>query len=265
MKKYIFIGIIAAFMNACTKEINIDLNSTDPRPIIEGTISTVAGETKVKITKTINFSENAPFPTVSGAIVTISDSKNNRIDTLKETAKGIYSNTNLLGVEGLTYTLTVKIGSDIYSAKSTMPQKVLFESLNQEGESGTSSGGQGSFLRNSVVQIVPKYTDLANVDNYYQFIVTRNDTLLNDIFIRNDVGFNGVFTDRPLLVEAAKNDVVKVAMHCLDKPVYDYFFGLNEVLNQSTATPANPVSNISNGALGYFKAHTSEQKSIIVR
>jgi hypothetical protein len=89
--------------------------------------------------------------------------------------------------------------------------------------------------------------------------------LLNDIFIRNDVGFNGSSAPRPLRVRADRNDVIKVAMQDIDKAAYNYFFGLNENLNQSSATPANPTSNISNGALGYFKGHTSQVKTIVIK
>jgi hypothetical protein len=56
-------------------------------------------------------------------------------------------------------------------------------------------------------------------------------------------------------------------MNCVDKNVYDYFFTLSGVTGNNgfqTATPANPVSNISNGALGYFSAHTTQRVKVEV-
>ena len=57
-------------------------------------------------------------------------------------------------------------------------------------------------------------------------------------------------------------------MQCVDVAVYNYFKAL-PLVNISNSggdiTHVNPVSNISNGALGYFSAHTSEVKSIIIQ
>lgn len=265
MKKYLLFLAMSSFLMSCTKEIDIDLNEINPRYIIEGTISNVTGEAKVTIKQTINFNENIPFPTISGAVVTILNTKTNTLDTLKESTKGLYTNSRLVGQEGVTYTLTLKIGAETFVANSTMPQKVALDTLIQVISSSSSGGGRGSFGGPKIVEITPKYFDPADVQNYYQFVVTRNDTLLNDVFIRNDVGFNGSASDRPLQVAANPNDLVKVDMHCIDKPVYNYFFGLNENINQSSATPANPVSNINNGALGYFKAHTTQKQQILIK
>jgi hypothetical protein len=55
-------------------------------------------------------------------------------------------------------------------------------------------------------------------------------------------------------------------MNCVDKAVYDY---LDELLQVSTnasgfasPSPANPTSNITGGALGYFSANTVNAKSV---
>jgi hypothetical protein len=49
-------------------------------------------------------------------------------------------------------------------------------------------------------------------------------------------------------------------MYCIDKNVYNYFFSLLQVTGNNggfqSASPDNPITNISGGALGYFSAHT---------
>jgi hypothetical protein len=51
------------------------------------------------------------------------------------------------------------------------------------------------------------------------------------------------------------NDTVQMELDAIDRPVYDYFYTLNQsTLNGQSAAPANPVSNFSNNALGYFCA-----------
>ena len=61
-------------------------------------------------------------------------------------------------------------------------------------------------------------------------------------------------------------DTLRVDMMCIDQPVYKYWYSL---LNSATgannnATPANPVTNISGDALGYFSAQTFDTKTIKV-
>jgi hypothetical protein len=57
-------------------------------------------------------------------------------------------------------------------------------------------------------------------------------------------------------------DSVTIEMHCIDKPVYDYYYSLGN--RDNSATPANPVSNIVGGALGYFSAHTVRKTTAVV-
>ncbi|MEI6694708.1 MAG: DUF4249 family protein [Bacteroidota bacterium] len=268
MKKYLIIVLSAILLISCEKEIDINLNKSNPRIVIEGNLSNLAGECGVKITRTINFDETIPNPTVSNAFVTITNLNTNVTDTLNETKPGIYTNDSLIGKPGHSYTMQVKIGIETYIAASTMPQIVnleyiqLLDSNSTASHGGPMGGGTGS---NSIVRMIPQYTDPVNLTNFFQFVVTRNDTLQKDIFIQSDFGFNGLVSNRPLRVTAIKKDVVKVDMQCIDEAVYNYFFGLSENINQSSATPANPVSNISNNALGYFKAHTSSSKTIIIK
>jgi len=56
-------------------------------------------------------------------------------------------------------------------------------------------------------------------------------------------------------------------MYCIDENVFKYFFELRQLLNANPfneATPANPDTNLTNGALGYFSAHTIQSKSLTV-
>jgi hypothetical protein len=62
-------------------------------------------------------------------------------------------------------------------------------------------------------------------------------------------------------------DTVAVEMHCIDPAMYKYWFSLSQSATgeTETASPANPVTNLSGGTLGYFSAHTVRSKSIIVK
>jgi hypothetical protein len=58
---------------------------------------------------------------------------------------------------------------------------------------------------------------------------------------------------------------VKVEMQCIDLGTYTYLSTFNEASGNTNVTPYNPVSNISNNALGYFSAHTSRYRAVKVQ
>ncbi|MEO6219108.1 MAG: DUF4249 domain-containing protein, partial [Ginsengibacter sp.] len=62
-------------------------------------------------------------------------------------------------------------------------------------------------------------------------------------------------------------DTILLDMQCIDAAVYKYWFSLNQSAtgNSQSASPANAVTNINGGALGYFSAHTLQTKSVIVQ
>lgn len=270
MSKYkcsnVLIIFLLLLLSSCEKEITINLNNTNPRFVIEGNISNVAGESVVRITKTQNFDENTPFPTISGALVTISDSLLNEIDTLKESSKaGIYSKLSLYGIEGRTYKLQVKIGNESYTSISTMPKRIVLDSLVQMPDLGGPKPPAGTPAARANVQLRPFFKNLSKTDKYYQYVISRNDTLMNKITARVDLGSIGLSIPYPLFIQAKKNDVLIINMQFIDKPAYDYLYGVSRNINQFSATPSNPNSNFSNGALGFFKAHTSQKTTLIVK
>ncbi|MBW7892063.1 MAG: DUF4249 family protein, partial [Chitinophagaceae bacterium] len=62
-------------------------------------------------------------------------------------------------------------------------------------------------------------------------------------------------------------DLVKVEMQSISSTVYDYWYSLIQGAsgNSSSASPANPISNIEGGALGYFSAHQIQSVSGMVQ
>jgi hypothetical protein len=55
-------------------------------------------------------------------------------------------------------------------------------------------------------------------------------------------------------------------MICNDAAVYTFWYSLSSGATgaNESASPANPVSNISGGAVGYFSAQTIQRKTILV-
>ena len=240
--------------SSCEKVIDVDLNDTEQKVVIEGSI--LRGDTlqRVRITKTQNFDESTAPPTVDNAVVTVIDNLGNAA-VFTSVGNGWYELTGYPGVEGRTYTLTATVEGTTYSGSSIMPSYQAMDTLYVEFY---------PFGADTLISLVPAHFDKQVVPNYYQFhvyiICTRDKT----VYLQNDQFTDGNLTVEPLFVsDLLLEDTVRVDLFCIDKPVYTYFNQLG-VNSSSSATPANPISNLNGGCLGYFSARTVHSRTIIV-
>jgi hypothetical protein len=119
------------------------------------------------------------------------------------------------------------------------------------------------------ISAVVNFQDPAGVRNYYQFVeYLNNQQLTKDLFVFDDRLSDGRYIDYTLFNDTSylqPGDDVRVDMYCIDSAVYNYFFQLLQSGGagsfNTSASPANPTSNISNGAFGYFSAHTVSSQS----
>lgn len=240
---------------SCKKIINVDLKNAPPVLVIEGMV-TNSSPAQVLISKSVSFSADNIFPPVTNAVVSITDMRGN-VYSLVQTDPGTYVNSNLLGVPGAKYRLQVVENGNTYTATSTMPLQVNLDAV---------LASNIIFAGKSIPIVQPQYTDPANVANYYWFIECINRVENKRIFVWDDNLTNGGISTRPLIEPDSTinpGDTITVEMRCIDKPIYQYVRGLQD-LQQNAATPANPASNISGGVLGYFSAHTRQRKSVII-
>jgi len=256
---FIILVFVIVLITSCQKVINIDLNSASPALVITGNINDQPGPYTVSLSQTVNFSDPNSFPAVSGAFISITDNTG-IIDTLVETKPGTYHTKKTTGVAGRTYNLTVIANGQTYTASSTMPQAVTFDTLIIT---------QRVSFRNHDTILAPQaiFLDPANVANYYRFIETRNDTLLSNIHVIDDQFTNGLHIAYTVRNDTSlvRGDSVTVEMQCIDQGTYQYFNTFREASGTTNVTPSNPVSTISNNGLGYFSAHTSRYRRILVQ
>ena len=264
MKKTFLISVIitAFIFLSCKKVITVQLNNSPTQIVIIGEITNVAGPYTVSINSSVNFSQPNIFPPVSGAKVIISDD-HTLVDTLTEASPGTYqTHTFWQGVPGNTYTLSVVSSGKSFSAVSAMPLPVPLDSVTFQQKAGDNG--------KTVIQAVANFQDPAGVQNYYQFTEKINDTLLNKIFIFQDRLSDGKYITQPFDNDSAAlktGDQLTLNMYCIDENVFRYFFELRQLLNANPfneATPANPDTNLTNGALGYFSAQTIQSSSLMV-
>ncbi len=255
---YLFVLAIVAFtLPSCQKVINVNLNAADPKYVIEGNVTNLAGPYIIKITKTVNFDQLNDFPAVSGAVVSITDITANVADTLLELTPGYYTTSFIIGLPGHTYQLRITTNGKLFTASSTMPLPVTLDSLYMS----KSAFGKP---RPAII-----YTDPISKGNYYYFAEYKNHVQTDNIYIRSDELINGETINQTLNRGGGESnlntgDSLSIGLQCIDSAIYQYYYSLQQTKNQNAATPANPQTNITGGALGYFSAHTVSTRTVVV-
>ncbi len=261
----ILLALAVLTFASCEKEIEIDLNSTDPKVVIEGNITNNPGPHYVRISKTVNFSETNNYPPVTGALVIITDNTG-VTDTLTEATPGMYRTNKIIGTPGNTYTLTVSSEGKDYRAVSTMPQLVSLDSVRFNIFSGPLGGNGDAYT------VIPVFTDPSVFGNSYRFIQTVNGEEDKSYIVFNDNVNNGSVNQRPIFspdAEINTGDTVSIEMRCIDNIAYTYFYTLSQIAGGGPGggtTPSNPPNNITgNYALGLFTAYTSQKRTEVVK
>jgi hypothetical protein len=260
----IAIALTSPLLLSCEDVIKVNLNNVAPRLVIEGVISDQPGQSKFEISKTVYFFNPSIFPSVSGAEVIVADNLGN-IDTLRESQPGIYTADSLIGAVGRTYIANVTIDSVTYSASSQMEHTIAIDSLRTEYQPG---GGIGS-EEDEGYKLLVYFSDRPNVDDWARIRIVKNDSLLAGYFLYDDQFSDGnnieyEYFDRVFTL----GDTLKVDILSMDEPVYDYFYSLYSVVagtdgSEPQLAPANPNSNWSNDALGYFGAFSVSSDTVI--
>lgn len=264
MKKYLFPAVLSTMLilSSCEKVIDIDLNSEDPYIVIEAEVTNdnTAPQT-VRITKSLNFSDNNAFPAVSGAAITLSDDAGNTV-SLTETSPGVYQTNALPGIPGRTYTLNIVAEGNTYYSVCKMPTAVALDTLFAQEQTGPGQGGNSK-------SILPVFIDPAALGDKYRFRLSQNGTFSSSILLMDDDVFNGSTNVRTLNAQdltIESGDSVMVELLSISEVVHFYYFSLSQNGSgpNASASPANPTSNIEGAALGYFSAHCISRKTILV-
>lgn len=263
MKKIVNILFMVFLVSACEEVIEVDLNDAHPVVVIEGSLTRSPSLTMVKVSKTTSyFGEPAISKMVSDAEVTIENDLGNKF-VLEEVEKGIYKSRDIYPQFGRTYKLTVKVDGEIYESYSTLHPPVNIDSITYYYDEGFAFIDPGYYVK-------MYFTDPPEDNNYYRIKVYKNGEYknrLDNFLILDDKIINGQILEFDLRQRTYEiGQEAKVELITLDKGAYEYYNTFRELIsvNPGSAAPANPTSNISNGAMGYFSAWSSDTKTIII-
>lgn len=262
----------------CTERIQVDVDSSYTRLVVEGSVSTDTTTHWVRLSTTSDYFYNQPAPAVSGALVTIEDGEN--IITLEEsdTRPGYYKTPgDYYGMPGRTYSLRIRnvdINQDgtaeEYTAQSEMKPVNPIDSIALRRFDAFGSTGWE-------IQV---YARDSPGKDWYVFKARKNGVLLTDtlyeLFVQNDDFFNGNYTngitsqflsDEKPDELLSNGDTVTFEIDGITEEYYNYIVeAQSQVFPQTplfSGPPANISTNIGNEALGFFIAYSAQYSSVI--
>ncbi|HIO72215.1 MAG TPA: DUF4249 domain-containing protein [Flavobacteriales bacterium] len=268
-KPMIFVFLAATLFMACQKVIEIDLNSAEPQVVVEGFVDDGPGPQEIKLTYTANYFDVNEFNSVQGAIVSISDGTG-FTEQLTETSKGVYISSSLQGIPGRTYTLDILANGKDFTSSSTMPEHATIDSTNYDYFPKTAFTVEGNYVTFYFKEITGK-------GHNYLFVIYQNGEIpemtnqagegpffvFEDEFF-NELNFDFQFYPYPTF----PGDTIVIELVSLDHEGFMFYNTLNATLNSASGgfseLPQNPVTNMSDGAIGYFGAVAISRDTIII-
>ena len=268
---------ISTMLWNCTERIEINLDSTYTRLVVEGNVTSDTMTHWIRLSETSDYFHNQVAPAVTGARVSVDDGVSVHLLTESDTLPGWYfTSPGYHGIPGRTYTLrigNVDIDKDgepeDYSAASTMNPVNSLDSIKIEWFDTFFTGYQVRICAWDSPQ-----------PDWYAFKVRKNGILLTDTLsersVQSDDFFNGNYTygipsqflstDKPdEVVEVG--DTITFEINGITEEYYNYVIeAQSQVFPQTplfSGPPANIRTNIDNGAIGFFEAYSVNYSSTI--
>lgn len=276
--KYISIvlfSLLIVFVISCTERIDIELDSSYSRLVVEGNISSDTMAHTILLSQSTDYYTDQPPPRISNAIVKLDDGVNPQI-TLSEndTLPGHYQTpVDYFGVPGRNYNVDITLSEDLngineYKAGSDLRPVTIIDSIqvvyNVDWEG---------------YEVKIYALDPPSVD-YYTFSVLRNGVMLtdtiNEIGITDDSFYNGNYTNGITVYflngegdeQVNIGDTITLRMSSITE---EYYYFIADFMNETfefrnplfSGPPANISTNLSEGAVGFFAAYSNAYSSVV--
>lgn len=238
---------------SCEEVIELELENSEPRLVIEGAISEGKSAT-IQLTLTSDYFDDINPQVVENATVSITDVQLAQTEGLIHLGNGVYQGQAIVGQTSKEYKLEVLYNGVNYESTTTLypaPEigSVIFNPV---------SGG-GIFIDSGLVTLVEVESMSSNA---YYSIVFESTTAeipfeynLEEAMDSSDISR---FINPRVLVQ--EGDSMSIHVRSIDKSHYDYLVGMNDLAGNNNqgggATPYNPVSSFEPEVLGYFYAYS---------
>lgn len=266
---------------ACTERIDIELDSTYARLVVEGMVSSDSAKHYVILSLSSDYFSNQAAPRVQNALVELSFDDISIQLTENPGEPGRYETPGAFrGQIGTTYELDISqvdIDQDgvteSYHAVSTMPGGPELEYIELKYYPTPVSSGYTVFMY---------ATHPIEQRDWFGFKVHKNGDMLTDSLekyavLSDELFDTGYFPGLPVAFlsdddprEAVnKGDTISLEMHCIEKAYYDFVTEAQlEIAGYYplfSGPPSNVVSNIDRGALGVFAAYSIQRYALVVQ
>ena len=243
--------------------IDLNLSEKSNQIVIEGIVNDQSGTSRVSVSGTGEYYESDVSTPVIDAVVIISDDAGNS-DTLRQATAGLYRTTSTFrGVTGRTYTLTVTVNGEKYTASSQMPEALEMDYFRYVQVSD----------RNYNYSLLFFFTDYEDNEDFCRFrsymngYIIKNNDLYRDKYIDGEQNSYEAFSGTLNI-----NDEITVIIQTVDETFYEYLSMIHgeidfdaELPDLFPMTSFNPPSNISNNGLGYFAAYSQREYTYVSR
>ncbi|RPD41643.1 DUF4249 domain-containing protein [Chitinophaga barathri] len=250
----------AAAFTACEDVIDVEVPEGKTYTVVDAWLTNTPGRQDFRITQSVPYTNQAPAPIVSDAVVTLTDMTSGQVYPFAF-ANGKYSNDPgaavSIGVVGHIYKLRVELKESTFEAIDTLKRVPVIDSISYEFKTAenAASGEEGFYAR--------WYgKDIAGATDYYWIRSYRNNTdnRVADAFaidgsFEAEVADGSVFIyplseaitreDKPFLL----NEKVIVRLASVTEPSHDFLEMVQSQLNNGglfAEILANVPSNLKN-------------------
>ncbi len=255
---------------SCEEIIQLDLNKTPQKIVIEGLLTNRFGDQYVKITRTSDFYNTATVERISNASVSVTDSDGTMFNYTQVSPGYYIPITNFSGQVGKSYKLSVGIGDQVFESQDELLRLPLIDSL---GYAMAPKPTVERKQKGQLYDLLLYFQEPKDSKDYYLFKFYRNDTLTytnsNDIYLTSDEVLGESIKGFPSPVFYAESDTARMEMYSVTRNGYLFFSDLANLQYSDGGlfgpVPANPRTNISQGALGFFQVSAVRSEEIIIR
>lgn len=257
-----FLLLTTMLLNSCEEVIEIDLNSSDPKLAIDGTIE--LGQTaKVRLSYTRDYFSDEEAEYENNATVTITSTLG-LSETLTNKGGGLYESNLVKGSKNEQYEMSITLDGKTISASSLMMIPAEIVNLNYSPFDGFGgSEDEQRYNLDIVLKNDPKNGAFFLI-KYFLNDDTKEETystISHEYFPKDEV-----IEISPMRFTFTEDDKVTVKAYSIDEGTYDYYSSLDDIIDpHGGSTPYNPESNFGKDVLGYFRAWSTDQQSIEVK
>ena len=237
--------------------INISVEDIGQILVINGEIEeNEIAWVQISYSEDIGASINTPIHYEKNASVSINTS-NGTSEELVYGWDGVYFGNEIKGKVSETYTMTITIGSETYTAKSTMFSPPGYQGAWVYEIGSTDKGGGSSKYSDEWIINDPSATRNRYLFEWWANGVhyIRQDWAIDDNRVVNANEGLKLFT---VTLDPLPNQHIRHRTAEIDKITYDYYNMYEKIVrglvSVTSQTPYNPVSNFGKGTIGNFRA-----------